>query len=100
MGIIMHHVKFIILSTALAGFAFANPTDQVDGHFSSWTNVSRIIDSITGDVYRKQLKQLHQLTRIKLGYSMTLGGASHPLSLEDTQKELRRLYTKSKAEQD
>ncbi|MBK1791989.1 hypothetical protein [Persicirhabdus sediminis] len=34
------------------------------------------------------------------GYRLILSGASDPLSLAEAQKELRRLYTKSKAEQD
>lgn len=38
-----------------------------------------------------------ELTVKKNGYRMTLGNSSHPLSLEETQKELRRLYAKSKS---
>ena len=39
-----------------------------------------------------------EVTATKNGYTLTLGGASHPLSFADAQKELRRRYEKSKAE--
>jgi len=58
----------------------ADQEDRVDGHFSSWENVPTLIDSINKDEYSDQLKELHDITRIKLGYpqaSLNLGDEEH-----------------------
>lgn len=89
----MNFVKATILAALLAGFASANPPEEVDGHFSSWSDVPAIIDSITGDDYREQMKQLHQLTRIKLGYPQA------SLCLSEKEHQAYMLHTKERWKQ-
>jgi hypothetical protein len=79
----MSTMKATFLAVMLAGFATANLPAQVDGHFSSWSDVPAIIDSINADNYREPLKQLHQLTRIKLGW---------PHMAQDLSKKEHRAY--------
>ncbi|PHS08068.1 MAG: hypothetical protein COA78_13100, partial [Blastopirellula sp.] len=87
MGVIMHLVKAIILTAIFTGSTFAEPADQVDGHFSSWKDVPRLIESTNEDNSWEQLRQLHQLTRIKLGYSN-----AGPQYLIHTKQEWRKWW--------
>lgn len=72
----MRTIKATFLAVMLAGFITANLPAQVDGHFSSWSDVPAIIDSIKADNFREPLKQLHKLTRIKLGWPHMAQGLS------------------------
>ena len=60
--------KACFLVIAITAVASAYPIDDPDGHFSSWDEIPTIIDSMNETSHRKQLEQLHDLTRIKLGY--------------------------------
>ncbi len=51
-----------------------NADEVVDGHFTSWENVPKLIDSISKENYRKPLEHLRKTTRIKLGYPQGLVG--------------------------
>ena len=70
----------MILITFLVRLASAEAPAAEDGHFSSWEQVPEIIDSMNEADYRQQLEDLHQLTRIKLGFPQTsqcLNDAEH-----------------------
>lgn len=90
---IVHLVMASALATGMAGLSCANPTDDEDGHFSSWNEVPAIIDSIDKNSYQKQLKQLHQLTRVKLGYQQS------SVCLNDEEHQQYMLQTKQRWKQ-
>lgn len=46
----------------------AKNIDMEDGHFASWEKVPSLIESISITNFRAPLSELHNLTRIKLGY--------------------------------
>lgn len=75
-----------VLCGVISGFS---GTDETDGHFSSWKDVPQIIDSIDPANCETQLEQLHQLTRIKLGYpqaSVCLSKQDHQLYMLQTKR--------------
>jgi hypothetical protein len=43
--------------------------------------------------------RLKERTGLRSSYDITLGNASHPLSSEEAQKELRRIYAESQPDQ-
>jgi len=58
------------VSFTLSGLLTADET--MDGHFDSWENVPKLIESITVDNHREPLQQLRQTTRIRLGWPQSL----------------------------
>ena len=86
----MVFTESIFFVFVLCGFVSGFPgTDETDGHFSSWKDVPQIIDSIDLANCKTQLEQLHQLTRIKLGYpqaSVCLSKQDHQLYMLQTKR--------------
>lgn len=86
----MLFLKTIAIVMTLSGFVCDNSRDELDGHFSPWQDVPKIINSIDATNYRTQLEQLHKLTRIKLGYpqaSICLNEHDHQLYMLQTKRK-------------
>jgi hypothetical protein len=86
-------MKLIALFTVTTILVTLNPASadgEVDGHFSTWEEVPKIIDSITDTEYRQPLEKLHKLTRIKVGYpqsSLCLNEEEHRLYILDAKEK-------------
>lgn len=89
----MQRIISTLLSMAIAGHATAQPANPIDGHFSTWKDVPGIIASMNGDDDKQKLERLHQLTRIKLGFTQS------SVCLNDEEHRLYMLQTKQRWEQ-
>ncbi|MEM8671339.1 MAG: hypothetical protein AAGG48_27715 [Planctomycetota bacterium] len=86
----MHLVRAILIPTLFFGFGITRLFAQENGHFSTWKDIPKIVNSISEDDFRQQLEQLHQLTWIKLGFPQT------SLCLSDDEHRRYMLQTKRK----
>lgn len=77
----------------------ALPLAQVDARDDLIVTLLRVCGGGKIEIESKSGGQSIEVVLTKNGYSMTLGSASNPLSLSEAQKELRRCYAESRANQ-
>ncbi|PCJ53552.1 MAG: hypothetical protein COA79_22805 [Planctomycetota bacterium] len=91
----MNNFRTIALTITFICFVSVNHSDELDGHFSTWEDVPAIINSLTATEYLEQLRQLHKLTRIKLGFpqvSLGLNKEEHKKYMLQTKENWKRWW--------